>query len=120
MAETADLAPNRPARAAPRARRAARPSTSDNLEAQVARLQADLKGIAESLARLSEDKVSDVHSVARREVRHLVAEGQQKLGEIQDEFGHVEKQIKDTIRQKPLTAVAGAVAIGFILALLTR
>ena len=40
--------------------------------------------------------------------------------QIQDEFGHMEKQIKDTLREKPLTAVAGAIAIGFVLALITR
>jgi hypothetical protein len=38
----------------------------------------------------------------------------------QDEFNAFEKQIKDTIREKPLTAVAGALALGFILAVVTR
>jgi hypothetical protein len=42
------------------------------------------------------------------------------LESAQDEFSAFEKQIKDTIREKPLTAVAGAIALGFILAVVTR
>jgi hypothetical protein len=38
----------------------------------------------------------------------------------QDEFSAFEKQIKDTIREKPLTAVAGAMALGFLIAVITR
>jgi ElaB/YqjD/DUF883 family membrane-anchored ribosome-binding protein len=121
MAETADLAPNRPAARASRARRAAVNRTrEENLEAQVSRLQEDLKKIADTLTRMGESKVEEVQGAARREVRHFVANGQQAIEGMQDEFTHVERQLKDTIRQKPLTAVAGAVAVGFVLALLTR
>ncbi len=92
----------------------------EDLKAQIAQLQADLKGIATSLAALAEDKVAS----AKHEVKHDVAEiaraGQKKIDEVQDEFGALEKQLKDTIREKPLTAVAGAIALGFILAVVTR
>jgi ElaB/YqjD/DUF883 family membrane-anchored ribosome-binding protein len=121
MADTTDMAPTpSPARrgGAGRSRSSAR--TGGDLEAQVARLQTDLKGIAESIAKLSEQKVGEVQGAAQQQVRHLVAEGQQKFGEIKDEFGHMEKQVKDVIREKPLTAVLGAVAIGFVIALITR
>ena len=47
-------------------------------------------------------------------------QGQQAGEEVQDEFGQLEKQIKDTIRDKPLTAVAGAIALGYILAVVSR
>ena len=40
--------------------------------------------------------------------------------EVTDEFEAVEKQIKDTIRARPLTAMASAIGIGFLLAVLTR
>jgi hypothetical protein len=49
-----------------------------------------------------------------------VQAGEGMLENVQDEFGQVEKQIKDTIRQKPLTAVLSAVGIGFLIAVLTR
>jgi len=98
---------------------AARRSEPD-LEAQVQQLQNDLKAIAASLATLAEQKVGEAQGAAKRELRHLKAQGEQAVEDAADEFGALEKQLKDTIREKPLTAVAGAVALGFILAVVSR
>ena len=127
MASTTDMAPNRtaaktPARRAangPR-RAAARHSREDDLSAQVHQLQNDLKSIASTLASLAEDKVNDAQKMAKREVKNLARNGQNAVEDVQDEFGQLEKQIKDTIREKPLTAVAGAIALGFVLAVVSR
>lgn len=127
MAATEDMAPTRStpprkrstANGARAPRRSAR-AREDDLEAQVARLQTDLKSIASTLATMADDKVSEARGVARNEVRNLVRSGQQAVDGVQDEFGQMEKQIKDAIREKPLTAVAGAIAMGFVLALVTR
>ncbi|MBN9315528.1 MAG: hypothetical protein J0I99_07320 [Devosia sp.] len=126
MAATTDMAPNRSATPTRRAANGARRSTArapqrdDDLSAQVQQLQADLKAIASTLTGLAEDKVNEAQSVAKREARHLAKVGQQAVGDAQDEFGQLEKQIKDTIREKPLTAVAGAIALGFLLAVISR
>lgn len=102
-----------------RASRASKSST-EHLEDQVARLQDDIKAIGESLARLSGDKVSEVRDTARKEYKHALRAGQHVVDDVVDQAGAVEKQLKDTIRDKPLTAVASAIGIGFIIALLTR
>ena len=127
MAATTDMAPNRPAASTrrpsgngSRSSRARSQSRDEALEAQIARLQTDLKSIATTITGMADEKVSEARGTAKTEVRNLVRQGQHAVEDIQDEFGHVEKQIKDTIRQKPLTAVIGAVAVGFVLALLTR
>jgi ElaB/YqjD/DUF883 family membrane-anchored ribosome-binding protein len=128
MATTEDMAPSRSAAtrsngsraASARAPRRTRKAREDALEAQVARLQNDLKAIAGTLAGMADSKVNEAKDAAGGQVQNLVKQGQQAVDSIQDEFGHMEKQIKDTIREKPLTAVAGAVAIGFVLALITR
>lgn len=129
MATTEDMAPTRSAPARKSANGARRPSTrsrararthDDDLEAQVARLQSDLKQIAGTIAGMADQKVTEARGAVKSEAQNLVKQGQNAVGEIQDEFGHMEKQIKDTIREKPLTAVAGAIAIGFVLALVTR
>lgn len=126
MASTPDMAPNRstakaPAhRAANGPRRAAARHREDELSDQVHQLQADLKSIAATLAGLAEDKVTDAQKVAKREVKDLARSGQNAVEDVQDEFGQLEKQIKDTIREKPLTAVAGAIALGFVLAVVSR
>jgi ElaB/YqjD/DUF883 family membrane-anchored ribosome-binding protein len=135
MASTTDMAPNRTSAAATPARRTANGSrrspsrsaasrraatSTEDLAAQVQQLQDDLKSIAATLANLAGNKVSEAQSAAKREARHLTSAGQRAVEEAQDEFGQIEKQIKDTIREKPLTAVAGAIALGFILAVVSR
>lgn len=126
MASTTDMAPNRgtakaPARrAANGPRRAAARHREDDLSAQVHQLQTDLKSIATTIAGLAEDRVTDAQKLAKREVKNLARSGQSAVEDVQDEFGQLEKQIKDTIREKPLTAVAGAIALGFVLAVISR
>jgi ElaB/YqjD/DUF883 family membrane-anchored ribosome-binding protein len=133
MASTTDMAPSRtatPARKAsngPRRTAAARAAASsrnssreDDLSAQVQQLQDDLKSIAATLTSLAEDRVHDAQSIAKREAKNLARSGQHVVEDVQDEFGQLEKQIKDTIREKPLTAVAGAIALGFVLAVVSR
>lgn len=93
---------------------------AERLEAQIERLQADLKAIAGTLAGMAESKVSETKRAADREVRNLSRTGQMAAEEVRDEFSQLESHIKDTIREKPLTAVAGAAALGFLLAVITR
>ena len=79
------------------------------LEDQVTQLRSDIRSIASTLTSIGQSGASELKS-----------QGQSALDYAQDEFGAIEKQIKDTIREKPLTAVAGALAVGFILAVITR
>ena len=90
------------------------------LEEQIEQLQDDLKSIAATLAGLAGDKVTEARGVAEKEARHLARTGQHAVDEVQDEFGQLERRLKATIREKPLTAVASAMAIGFILAVVSR
>ncbi len=90
------------------------------LEAQVEQLQADLKSITETVKKLTGAKAGEVKDIATAEFKELKRRGEELVGEAQDQFSEAEKQLKDTIREKPLTAVASAVGIGFVLALLVR
>lgn len=139
MASTEDMAPSRtetaaetttPRRAsgrprgstaaAGRRRRSAAAATEPQLEEQIAQLQDDVRSIAKSLMRMGNNKVQEGQGIARAEYRNLMQQGQAFVGEVTDEFESVERQIKDTIRARPLTAVASAIGIGFLLAILTR
>lgn len=130
MANTTDMAPGRTTPAAPprstrasgnaRASAAAGKVREAQLEEQVSKLQDDIKAIAATLARLSNEKVNEVRDVAKSEARHLQRQGQHVVDDVQEQASALEQQLKDTIREKPLTAVASAVGIGFILALLSR
>ena len=121
MATTSDMAPTR--RKAGNGGGAAKAKTEtreQELEAQVAQLQADIKAISDTLGKLSGEKVGEARAVATNEVKQLQARGQHLLDDAQDQVTQAEKQLKDTIREKPLTAVAAAAGIGFVFALLTR
>lgn len=128
MATTEDMAPSRAnatggssSRATTaRAPRRSRRVRDDAIEDQVARLQSDLKSIAATLAGMADSKVNEAKGAASGQVQNLVKQGQQAVDTIQDEFGQMEKQIKDAIRERPLTAVVGALAVGFVIALVTR
>lgn len=122
MATTSDLAPGRsPAsERKPRAARVSGKVREAELEAQVSQLQDDIKAIAATLARLSNDKVNEVKAVAKSEANHLQRQAEHVVEDVQEHASALEQQLKDTIREKPLTAVASAVGIGFILALLSR
>lgn len=115
MANTPDLAPTRKT-----ARSADTSVKEQQLEDQIAQLQTDLKSIAATLAKLSGDKINEARDVATGEMRHLRRQGQHLVDDVQGQAGMVEQQLKDTIREKPLTAMAGAIGIGFLLALLSR
>ena len=118
MATTSDLAPTR--RKSNGSSRASSAAKEQALEAQISQLQSDLKGIASTLARISGDKVSEARDTAKSEYVQLRKQGQHVVEAVQDNAGQFEKQIKDQIREKPLTAVVTAVGIGFLLALFSR
>jgi ElaB/YqjD/DUF883 family membrane-anchored ribosome-binding protein len=126
MATTTDMAPtprksSGSGSASSRAQSAANSSSREReLEAQVEQLQADLKSITETVKKLTGAKAEEVKDIATAEFKHLKRRGQAMVDEAQDQFSDAEKQLKDTIREKPLTAVASAVGIGFVLALLVR
>ena len=125
MAESTETTPRpngsaaRAAATTARTRRTSR-ARADDLEAQVAQLQNDIKSIAQTLTRMGETKVDEVRGLAKSRASEIKGKGEELVSSAQDEFNAFEKQIKDTIREKPLTAVAGALALGFLVAVITR
>ncbi len=90
------------------------------LEDQVARLQDDLKSITATLARLGNQKVSEARASAQDQYKGIVKSGQHVVDDLGSQAEALEDQLKETIREKPLTAVAAAIGIGFVIALLTQ
>lgn len=134
MASTPDMAPNRSTTGGARRTAAARAgenaeleggatgegSAEADLQVQIDQLRTDIKMIGTTLSRLGNEKASEVQGRAKQEYKNLVEAGQHMVSEVSDEFGNVEKQLKDTIREKPITAVLSAMGIGYLIALLTR
>lgn len=120
MASTTDMAPTTTRKSSNAGSRAPAKTREQELESQVAQLQSDLKSITETLRKLTGEKAGEVRDIAEAEFRHLKRRGRHMVEEAQDQAGEYEQQLKDTIREKPLTAVATALGVGFVLALLTR
>lgn len=120
MASTTDMAPTAARKPSNTSSRTSTKTREQELEAQVAQLQSDLKSITETLGKLTGEKAGEVRDLAQAEFRQLKRRGKHMVEEAQDHAGEYEQQLKDTIREKPLTAVATALGVGFVLALLTR
>lgn len=124
MASTSDMAPSSSRKTAATSGVSAsalgEKAREQELEAQVAQLQTDLKAIAETLRKLTGEKADEVRGIAETELHHLKRRGQHMVEDVQDQAEVYERQLKDTIREKPLTAVATALGIGYVLALITR
>jgi len=116
----ADIAADTTKPAAARAARASSSIREEQLEDQIAQLQDDLKSIASTLAKLSNDKVNEAKAVAKSEAHHLQRQAEHVVEDVQEKASDIEQQLKATIREKPLTAVASAIGIGYVLALLSR
>lgn len=97
-----------------------RRTREEDLETQVNQLRDDIKSISNTLTRMGQTTVKGVQNSARQRAHELADRGQSMIEEAQGEFGSLERQLKDTIRDRPLTAVAGAIAVGFLIAVLTR
>lgn len=102
------------------ASRASAKAREAQLEEQVSQLQDDIKAIAATLAKLSNDKVSEAKAVASTQAHSLQRQAEHVVEDVQERASDMEQQLKATIREKPLTAVASAIGIGFVLALLSR
>ncbi|HVX82650.1 MAG TPA: DNA gyrase subunit B [Devosiaceae bacterium] len=91
-----------------------------SLQEQITKLQDDIKAIGASLAKLSDAKVSEARATARARYRTLKSSGQQVVDDLGEQVNAYEGQLAEAIRERPLTAVAGAIGIGYLIALLSR
>jgi ElaB/YqjD/DUF883 family membrane-anchored ribosome-binding protein len=115
MADTNDVA----ATVRQSARRTAT-RAEESLEDQIAHLQEEIKLIGASIGKLADQKVAEARKGARTQYKSLVKTGHNVVDDIGDQVSAYEGQLVDSIRERPLTAVAGAIGIGFLIALLSR
>lgn len=92
----------------------------ERLEEQIARLQADIMAISATLQRLTGEKIADAQKMAGEQYGDALRQGRQVLEDVTDQAGEFERTLKRTIRERPLTAVASALGIGYLLAMLSR
>lgn len=95
-------------------------ATPEDLEAEIARLREDVARLAEQLARTGEHSYSAAMRAASEGAEQIRATGEAAVDALRSNASDIEKQVTDAVREKPITALAIATGIGYLLAVLRR
>jgi len=95
-------------------------TSAADLEAEIARLRADVAALAEQLSRTGEHTYSAARRVASEGAEQLRAKGEAAVDALKSNASESEQQIAEAVREKPITALAIAAGIGYLLAVLRR
>ncbi|MCO4317485.1 DNA gyrase subunit B [Phyllobacterium sp. 21LDTY02-6] len=94
--------------------------TDQDLQAQVAALKEDIANIAATLSRIGKDSTRGARANAAETLETARLKGEEALDDLRLRAKDLEEQLAETVRENPLTTVAVAAGIGFLLACLTR
>jgi ElaB/YqjD/DUF883 family membrane-anchored ribosome-binding protein len=94
--------------------------TSQDLEADIAQLKADLAKLAKQLQVTGEHSYGTARRVASEGVGQLRAQSEAAMEKVRSNANDLEAQLAASVREKPLTALGIAAGVGFLLALMTR
>lgn len=95
-------------------------STTGDLQAQVEQLKQDIASIAATLANLGSQTVRDAKRGAQETARNAYLQGEDVVGELRNKAQDMEAQLTETVRERPIAALATALGIGYLLARLSR
>jgi len=109
--------------ATPAARSAKEPNgpvTTEDLQADIARLKEDIAALTKQLAATGEQSMKTARRAASESVEQLKSQGEATLADIRSGAKDLEVQLSDAVREKPVTSLAIAAGVGFLFALFTR
>ncbi len=98
-------------------------STADepmDLEAEIRQLREDIAKLTEQLATTGEHSFSAARRAATESVEQLRAQGEAAFEGLRSNAREMEDELATRVREKPITAIAIAAGIGYLLALLSR
>lgn len=91
-----------------------------DMAADIARLRDDMAKLASDIAALGQRSVKTARRAATERAEEMRAQGEITMEEWRASAKDMEQQLADTVREKPITALAIAAGVGFLAALLTR
>ncbi|MGH6860373.1 MAG: DUF883 family protein [Phyllobacterium sp.] len=94
--------------------------TNPDLQAQVAALKEDIASIASTLAKIGKNSTKDARSSAASSFESAKLRGEEALDDLRAQAHDLEEQLAQTVRENPLTTIAVAAGVGFLLALIAR
>lgn len=95
------------------------PSPED-LEAEIARLREDVATLAAQLQKTGEHSYSAAMRAASEGADQIRAKGEAAVDSLKSSASDIEQQISGAVREKPITALAIAAGVGYLLAILRR
>ncbi len=96
-----------------------RPSTG-NIENDLAALREDIVTLAETVGRLGSSSVKNLKNRAMENFDSLKESGSDVAGYLKTHGSEMEKQLVETVRDRPLVAIAAAASIGLLIGLITK
>jgi ElaB/YqjD/DUF883 family membrane-anchored ribosome-binding protein len=92
----------------------------EDLAADIERLKADIAKLTEQLRQTGQHTYGAARRAAGEGIEQLKAQGEAAYEQFRENAGDFERQLADTVREKPVTSLAIAAGVGFLLALMTR
>jgi ElaB/YqjD/DUF883 family membrane-anchored ribosome-binding protein len=93
---------------------------AEDLAADIEQLKADIARLTEQLRETGQHTYGAARRAASEGVEQLRAQGEAAYEQLKANAGDFERQLADTVREKPVTSLAVAAGVGFLLALMTR
>ncbi len=94
--------------------------TQSDLEADIRQLREDINKLTEQLAKTGQHSYGAARRAASEGVEQLRAQGEAAMEGLKSNARDIEDQLTTTVREKPITALAVAMGVGYFLALLSR
>lgn len=94
--------------------------TAPDLEADIKQLKADIEVLAKQLAATGEHGYGAARRAAAQSASHLKVQGDAAIESLRANAKDMEEQFLATVREKPVTSLAIAAGVGFLVALLAR
>ena len=94
--------------------------TTPDLEADIKQLKADIEALAKQLAMTSEHGYGTARRAATQGAEQLRSQGEAAVEALRANASDIEERLMASVREKPVTSLAIAAGLGFLVALLAR
>ena len=93
---------------------------SADLEAQIAHLKSEMSRLAESVSNAGSVIAKDVKGNARVRGEQMRRSSEATIRDLRAQLDEIEETVSGHVRDRPLTAIAAAAGVGFLIALIAR
>lgn len=93
---------------------------SADMEAQIAHLKAEMSKLAESVSNAGSVISKDVKGSARVKGEQVRRQSEATIRDLREQLDEIEATVSGHVRERPLTAIAAAAGVGFLIALVAR